>query len=432
MCSLRASPGAEAQPEAAGVHRPEGRGGVGHDRRVHPEARERHGRPEPQRRPLAEGAHEAPGVRGLALLGRPRVEVLGDHEAGLEPGLLGLGAPVEQLGRVELLEHRRVADLRHARNGTAAFRPPSRDTVARCSRWTSRCSRRRGSATPPTSLASGGEAVLVDPQRDAWRFLEVAAARGWRVRHVLETHVHNDYLSGALETQAATGAQVVAPARGRYEFEHRAVDEGDTVEIGGLRLSAWATPGHTPEHLSWIVTSVDGPAPMNGTGNAGVLAAFTGGSLLVGTAGRTDLLGPALTDALTSDQQHSLRRLGELPDTAQVLPTHGAGSFCSAGPVSAKRVSTIAAERFANPTFRLAGDDEATFRAAGSGGPRPLPRLLPAHGAAESPRAPGPRSPVPAGGPGSRWLRCQGRGRRRRSSMPGTGTPTPAPTSPAR
>ena len=211
-------------------------------------------------------------------------------------------------------------------------------------------------------VASGGEAALVDPQRDAWRFVEVAAARGWRIRHVLETHVHNDYLSGALETRAATGAEVVAPARGRYEFEHRAVDEGDRVEIGGLRLTAWATPGHTPEHLSWVVRSIDGPPPTNGTGNAGVLAAFTGGSLLVGTAGRTDLLGPALTDALTSDQQNSLRRLSELPDAAQVLPTHGAGSFCSAGTVSANRVSTIAAERFANPTFRLADGDPAAFR----------------------------------------------------------------------
>lgn len=211
-------------------------------------------------------------------------------------------------------------------------------------------------------LASGGEAILVDPQRDAWRFLEVAEARGWRVRHVLETHVHNDYLSGALETRAATGAEVVAPARGRYEFEHRPVDDGDVVDIGGLRLTAWATPGHTPEHLAWVVTSIDGPAPVNGTGNAGAMAAFTGGSLLVGTAGRTDLLGPALTDALTADQQRSLRRLSELPDAAEVLPTHGAGSFCSAGPVSANRVSTIAAERFGNPTFRLAEGDVDVFR----------------------------------------------------------------------
>ena len=204
-------------------------------------------------------------------------------------------------------------------------------------------------------LASGREAVLVDPQRDAWRFVAAAEARGWRIRHVLETHVHNDYLSGALETRAAVGAEIVAPARGRYEFDHRAVDEGDIVELGALRITAWATPGHTLEHLAWVVTPIDG-------GDA--LAAFTGGSLLVGSAGRTDLLGPALTDALTSDQQRSLQRLSELPDAAQVLPTHGAGSFCSAGPVAGNRVSTIAAERFANPTFRFAADgvDAAVFR----------------------------------------------------------------------
>ena len=210
-------------------------------------------------------------------------------------------------------------------------------------------------------LASGRDAVLVDPQRDAWRFVEAARERGWRIRHVLETHVHNDYLSGALETRAATGAEIAAPGRGRYEFDHRAVDEGDVVELGGLQITAWATPGHTPEHLAWVVSPIDGGEPV---------AAFTGGSLLVGSAGRTDLLGPALTDALTSDQQRSLQRLAELPGAAQVLPTHGAGSFCSAGPASATRVSTIAAERFANPTFRFAADgvDAATFREQALGG----------------------------------------------------------------
>ena len=94
-------------------------------------------------------------------------------------------------------------------------------------RWTSSSSSRPASATPRTCSRAGGEAVLVDPQRDAWRFLEVAERRGWRIRHVLETHVHNDYLSGALETRAATGAEIAAPARGGYEFEHRPVDEGD-------------------------------------------------------------------------------------------------------------------------------------------------------------------------------------------------------------
>jgi glyoxylase-like metal-dependent hydrolase (beta-lactamase superfamily II)/rhodanese-related sulfurtransferase len=211
-------------------------------------------------------------------------------------------------------------------------------------------------------LASGRDAVLVDPQRDAWRFLEAAEHRGWRIRHVLETHVHNDYVSGALETRAATGAEIAAPARGRYEFEHLAVDEGDAIELGGLILTAMATPGHTPEHLAWLVSAHDDPeAP---------LAIFTGGSLLVGSAGRTDLLGPVLTDPLTADQQRSLHRIGELPEATQVLPTHGAGSFCSAGPVSPTRVSTIAAERFANPTFALAaaGADPATFRAQALGG----------------------------------------------------------------
>lgn len=210
-------------------------------------------------------------------------------------------------------------------------------------------------------LASGREAVLVDPQRDAWRFLEVAERRGWRVRYVLETHVHNDYLSGAIETRAATGAEIMAPARGGYTFEHRAMDEGDAIEIGGLRVTAWATPGHTPEHLCWAVTDL-------GAGGEDPVGVFTGGSLLVGSAGRTDLLGSVLTDPLTRDQQRTLQRLAELPDATEVLPTHGAGSFCSAGPASTKRVSSIAAERFANPTFRAAAEPFEAFRAQATGG----------------------------------------------------------------
>jgi glyoxylase-like metal-dependent hydrolase (beta-lactamase superfamily II)/rhodanese-related sulfurtransferase len=208
-------------------------------------------------------------------------------------------------------------------------------------------------------LASGGEAVLVDPQRDAWRFLRVAERRRWRIRYVLETHVHNDYLSGAMETRSATGAEIAAPARGGYTFEHRAMDEGDELELGALRLAAWATPGHTPEHIAWTVTELGADEP------SGI---FTGGSLLVGSAGRTDLLGPVLTDALTRDQQRTLQRLATLPDATEVLPTHGAGSFCSAGPASTKRVSSIAAERFANQTFRAAGDSFEAFRAQANGG----------------------------------------------------------------
>jgi hydroxyacylglutathione hydrolase len=206
-------------------------------------------------------------------------------------------------------------------------------------------------------LASDGEAAVVDPPRDAWRVTALADARGWRLTHVVETHVHNDYLSGALELRAASRAEIVAPARGRYAFEHRGADEGDAVEVGGLRLVARATPGHTPEHLAWEITAegADGPS-----------AVLTGGSLLVGSAGRTDLLGPDATDGLTSAQFDSLRSLAALPDDVQVLPTHGPGSFCTAGPLGGDRTSTIGLERRTNPL--LAALDESAFRVALLGG----------------------------------------------------------------
>jgi glyoxylase-like metal-dependent hydrolase (beta-lactamase superfamily II)/rhodanese-related sulfurtransferase len=211
-------------------------------------------------------------------------------------------------------------------------------------------------------LASGREAVLVDPQRDAWRFLEVAERRGWLIRHVLETHVHNDYLSGALEARAATGADIFAPARGGYEFDHRPMDEGDELELGGLRLTALATPGHTPEHLAWAVSDLGTAGGFTPGGLADPMAVFTGGSLLVGSVGRTDLLGPVLTDALTRDQQRSLARLAELPGSTRILPTHGAGSFCSAGPPSSHRTTTIDDERRSNPTFALTDGEPEAFR----------------------------------------------------------------------
>jgi glyoxylase-like metal-dependent hydrolase (beta-lactamase superfamily II)/rhodanese-related sulfurtransferase len=221
----------------------------------------------------------------------------------------------------------------------------------------------RGLGDTSYLLASSREAVLVDPQRDAWRFIAAAEKRGVRIVRVLETHVHNDYLSGALEVRAATGAEIVAPARGGYEFAHRPADEGDSVELGGYRVTAMATPGHTPEHLAWLVTTLDGPTDVAGATTAPPpLAAFTGGSLLAGSVGRTDLLGPALAAALTLDQQRSLRRLAELPDGVRILPTHGAGSFCSAGPVATGETTTIGDERLGNPTFAGIGDDAAAFR----------------------------------------------------------------------
>jgi glyoxylase-like metal-dependent hydrolase (beta-lactamase superfamily II)/rhodanese-related sulfurtransferase len=199
-------------------------------------------------------------------------------------------------------------------------------------------------------VVSGDEAAVVDPQRDAWRFLAAAEARTARVLAVLETHVHNDYVSGAHEIRAATGAELVLPGAGRYEFPHRPAAEGEQVRIGDLRLVALATPGHTFEHLAWLVYEGDAESPV---------AVFTGGSLLVGSAGRTDLLGPDHADELTRAQYETIRRLSVLPDEVQVLPTHGAGSFCVAAMPATARTTTIGSERQQN--LLLTATDQGEF-----------------------------------------------------------------------
>ena len=211
-------------------------------------------------------------------------------------------------------------------------------------------------------IGAGREAVVVDPPRDAWRVMAAAEARGWRVTHVLETHVHNDYLSGALELRSALGTEIVAPARGRYAFSHRPMDEGERLELGGMAFTARATPGHTPEHLSWEIATETPDRPA---------AIATGGSLLVGSAGRTDLLGADATDELTRAQFATLRKLATLPDETLVLPTHGAGSFCSVGPADAGRTTTIGRERARNPLLTIT--DEEAFRTTLLGGLGPYP-----------------------------------------------------------
>lgn len=192
-------------------------------------------------------------------------------------------------------------------------------------------------------VAVGADALLVDPQRDAWRFVAAADARGLSIRYVVETHVHNDYVSGALEVRAATGAQVIASAEGQYRFPHRGVAEGDEIHLDGVTVRAIETPGHTPEHLSYLLFDDGREAPA---------AAFTGGSLILGSAGRTDLLGEDRAEELTRAQFRSLRRLAALPDDARVLPTHGAGSFCASGSPSTGPTSTVGEELRHNPALR--------------------------------------------------------------------------------
>jgi glyoxylase-like metal-dependent hydrolase (beta-lactamase superfamily II)/rhodanese-related sulfurtransferase len=192
-----------------------------------------------------------------------------------------------------------------------------------------------------------GRALAVDPPRDL-RALDAAAARHrLRVIAAADTHLHADFLSGATGLAARDGAAVYASAAGGREFPHTGLGDGDEVDLVGLTLRAWATPGHTGEHLAYLLA--DGPA---------VLGVFTGGSLLVGAAARTDLVSPEQTEPLARAQYASLRRLAALPDQTAVWPTHGAGSFCSAPP-GAERTTTIGREKATNPL--LAAPDEDTF-----------------------------------------------------------------------
>lgn len=189
-------------------------------------------------------------------------------------------------------------------------------------------------------------ALVIDPQRDIDRILALAGAEGVRITHVAETHLHNDYLTGGLALAQATAARYLVAAADPVAFERTPVSDGDEVMIGSLRLRALATPGHTFSHLSYVLA--------DGEQVAGV---FTGGSLLPGSTGRTDLLGPEHARTLASAQYASVQRLArELPDSAPVYPTHGFGSFCSASQSEA-RSTTIGQEKRANPALTL--DEQA-------------------------------------------------------------------------
>ena len=192
-----------------------------------------------------------------------------------------------------------------------------------------------------------GRALAVDPPRDLRALQAAAERRGLPVAYAADTHLHADFLTGARQLAADHGATILASAAGHRRFDHRGLHDGDEVDLGGLTLRALATPGHTDEHLSFLL--------LDGATSVGV---FTGGSLLVGSAARTDLLGADRTVELAHAQYHSLRRLTQLPDPTAVWPTHGGGSFCSAVP-GAERTTTISAEKAANPL--LAAPDADTF-----------------------------------------------------------------------
>ncbi|WP_210717813.1 MBL fold metallo-hydrolase [Amycolatopsis acididurans] len=191
-------------------------------------------------------------------------------------------------------------------------------------------------------LVHDGEvAFVVDPQRDIDRVLSLLEDRGVRLTHVFETHIHNDYVTGGLALARATGAAYHVNAADEVSFDRAPIEAGELVRVGqAMTVRAVATPGHTFTHLAYVLET-PGEVP----------AVFTGGSLLFGSTGRPDLLGPAHTGELVHAQYASARRLAaDLPDETKVFPTHGFGSFCSATQSEADS-STIGTEKCANPAL---------------------------------------------------------------------------------
>ncbi|MET3350485.1 MBL fold metallo-hydrolase [Pseudarthrobacter sp. S3] len=204
-----------------------------------------------------------------------------------------------------------------------------------------------------------GLALVVDPERDVRQVRKEARRLGLTIAFAAETHLHADFISGVRELAETEGATVLAPEVGPRGFAHTAMTDGDRQHLGAYTLQALATPGHSPEHLSYLL--------IDGDELAGV---FTGGSLMVGSAGRTDLVSPELTVPLARAQYRSLQLLMELPDETLVWPTHGAGSFCSAGS-AAERTTTIGRERATNSLLQATGEDAFVAALLGSLGTFP-------------------------------------------------------------
>ncbi len=191
-------------------------------------------------------------------------------------------------------------------------------------------------------LCGSKTCAVIDPKRDIQIYLETAKAMGLKITHILETHLHADFISGHMDLAEKTGAKIYAPKSGNCQFDHIALSEGDTFEIEDMELRVIDTPGHTPEHLVYVVVDHSrGEDPV---------ALFSGDTLFVGDVGRPDLF-PGMAKELATKLYNSLQKLEKLPDFCEVYPAHGAGSLCGRA-MSAKRTSTIGYEKKYNYAFQ--------------------------------------------------------------------------------
>jgi glyoxylase-like metal-dependent hydrolase (beta-lactamase superfamily II)/rhodanese-related sulfurtransferase len=192
-------------------------------------------------------------------------------------------------------------------------------------------------------IGSGGEAAVIDPQRDVDQYLDEAAAQNLRIKYIIETHLHADFISGHHELAARTGAEIVFGEKAGAAISHRAVKDGDELSVGQVRLRILETPGHTPESICILVTSTEDP---DGDDRAAARL-LTGDTLFIGDVGRPDLAGgkgytPQMMAAMMYDSLHE--KILELDDAVEVYPAHGAGSMCGKN-LSTETSSTIGQQR---------------------------------------------------------------------------------------
>jgi hydroxyacylglutathione hydrolase len=196
--------------------------------------------------------------------------------------------------------------------------------------------------------------ILIDPLRDVDRYLQAASERGLTLTHVMDTHLHADFVSGNREIADQTGALIGASADAKAGFDHQPLTEDSVIDLGAFQIHVLTTPGHTPEHISFLIVESDSKTPA---------ALFSGGALIVGGAARTDLLTPELTQPLARQLYHTIHeKLLKLPDVVDVFPTHGAGSFCVA-PTSKERTTSIGHERLNNALAQPQSEAEFVKRA---------------------------------------------------------------------
>ena len=203
------------------------------------------------------------------------------------------------------------------------------------------------------------EAIVIDPKRDIDTYLEIADKENLKITHIAETHIHADFLSGSLELANATGAKVYLSNEGgkdwQYQFDHIGLKDGDEIKIGNIKLKVIHTPGHTPEHISFLLTDTPAsPEPV---------MIFTGDFIFVGDVGRPDLLEKAAGIEGTmiegaKQMFQSIQKFKSLPDHLQVWPAHGAGSACGKA-LGAVPGSTVGYEKLSNWALKIY--DEKTF-----------------------------------------------------------------------